>query len=906
MELYGHCHPISLPNLRIAFRVILDLTIVLLLAIPMTCNAAEPNGMDDSVTSLQRVSAGLQVLYDFRAVEAGKVADKSGKGKPLNLTIHVSKNAKSTLSGLNIQGKASITSGQSASDLSVLLRKANALSIEIWMRPKSLTQSGPARLLTLSKSGNERNFTLGQEGDKLDFRLRTTATSTNGIPSLMTKNGVVQDKQMHVVCTFGPSGMSRVFADGVQVAEQPLQGDFSNWSDDYQLAIANELSGDRPWEGNISMVAIFSRELSESEVRRNFEAGLPVNHSVTQLNKADLNAAFFERNVAPILARHCLECHDTSTKQGGLDLSRSKTTLVGGDSGAVLVAGDSAKSRIWKSVESDKMPHDRTPLMTNEKKLLKKWIDDGADWRLAVIDPANYVHGTGSQTTFVQRLTVPEYVESIKSLLGIDVTEQAVKTLPRDLRADGFSNTAYNLTVDLAHIEAYMEVAEYVVGKIDVDKLAKRSTKSREMSDENIVKFVDSFGRLALRGPLSERERQSYLGVSTSVAAAGGGFDEVIRYIVAAMLQSPRFIYRIENQRGDGTSWPVAPYELASRLSYILWGGPPDEALLKAAEKNELSGAILKEQVDRMLKDERAVRRSHQFITEWLNLGHLKNLQPDANRFPTWKAELAEDMQAETLAYFEEIVWKQNRPVADLLNAQLTFVTSRLAEHYKLPAKILGELKSEAGQLIKIDLSSVPERGGLLTQGSTLTIGGDDASTVTRGLFVMHELLRGVVKDPPPCVDATPVPSKPGLTQRTVAEQRMANQSCVGCHAKFEPLSFGLEKFNGVGAYNERDEFGNELREDGAILFPGEAQNVEYKKSADLLKLLSESDRVKETITWKMTQFALGRPLGAEDAGMMAEIHKASQSAGGRWTDIMKAIVLSDLVQLNRTLPDSL
>lgn len=163
----------------------------------------------------------------------------------------------------------------------------------------------------------------------------------------------------------------------------------------------------------------------------------------------------------------------------------------------------------------------------------------------------------------------------------------------------------------------------------------------------------------------------------------------------------------------------------------------------------------------------------------------------------------------------------------------------------------------------------------------------------------MHELLRGVVKDPPPCVDTAPVASKPGLTQRAIAEQRMANQSCVGCHAKFEPLSFGLEKFNGVGAFHERDEFGNELREDGAILFPGEAQNVEYKKSAELMKLLSESDRVKETITWKMAQFALGRPLGAEDAGVMAEIHKASQSSGGRWTDIMKAIVLSDLVQLN-------
>src|SRR6185503_18894295 len=144
---------------------------------------------------------------------------------------------------------------------------------------------------------------------------------------------------------------------------------------------------------------------------------------------------------------------------------------------------------------------------------------------------------------------------------------------------------------------------------------------------------------------------------------------------------------------------------------------------------------------------------------------------------------------------------------------------------------------------MRYDLSAVPGRGGLLTQGSVLTIGGDDASTVTRGLFVMHELLRGVVHDPPPSVDTTPVPAKPGLTRRAIAESRLANKNCMGCHTKFEPLSFGLEKFDGLGTYHETDEHGNKLREEGNILFPGQEIPMAYQSTIELTELLAKSDR---------------------------------------------------------------
>ena len=203
--------------------------------------------------------------------------------------------------------------------------------------------------------------------------------------------------------------------------------------------------------------------------------------------------------------------------------------------------------------------------------------------------------------------------------------------------------------------------------------------------------------------------------------------------------------------------------------------------------------------------------------------------------------------------------------------------------------------------MARYDLADIPGRGGLLTQGSVLTIGGDDASMVSRGLFVLHDLLRGTVNAPPPCVNTTPPPTKAGLTQRGIAEGRIANNNCGVCHTRFEPLAFGLERFDGIGAYHEKDQHGNPLREDGEVLFPGEAKPVAYKTSAELMNLLAGSQRVQESLTWKVTQFALGRPLIAADAASVSEIHKAAQKNGGTYSNLITAIVMSDLVLQSRT-----
>ena len=851
-------------------------------------------------TKPKRVQDGVQALYDFRSFDDGVVKDISGHNQRMDLHVSDPGSVRHSPDGLEITGKTLIRTKEPARRLTESIKQSGAATIEAWVRPARLDQVGPARIVTLSRNITERNITLGQEGNKLEVRLRTTKTSSNGLPGVASKANSLNSVLAHVVYTYDRAGQARLYVNGKVNIEQKADGSLSNWDTGFHLALANELSNDRPWLGAYRLMALYNRALSPSEVEQNYRAGAGDATPPEVIASNDHhNSKLFETQIAPLLSKHCLECHDTVTKEGSLDLSRKTAALAGGDSGPSIVPGKSAESALWQLVSSDEMPRDREPLSPEEKSLLRTWLDSGAEWSLDVIDPAVYTHGGGSQSVFIQRLTVPEYIETVRSTVGIDIAKEAGELLPRDLRADGFSNTAYNLSVDLGHVEAYTKLAEMIVAKIDVKSLAAKHTKSRELTDENVTKVIKPVGRRLLRGPLNDQEIATYCGISTSVAAAGGDFDDAVRYVLQGMLQSPRFLYRVERHVGDGSTQALDQYALTSRLSYILWGGPPDDALLEAAEKGSLDRSAVESHAQRMLQDPRAVQRSRQFVSEWLNLNRLANLRPSQEKFPLWDASLAGDMRDETLAFFEEIVWKQNRPLNDLLNARVTFVTPRLAKHYGLPL----EKQSPAGEVVRYDLSSVPARGGLLTHGSVLTVGGDEASMVTRGLFLMHELLRGVVRDPPPCVDTTPMPSKPGLTQRAIAESRIANKSCTGCHVKFEPLAFGLEKFDGLGTYRETDEHQNKLRDDGNLLFPGQEKPVPYKSSAELMDLLAKSERVRETLTWKVTQFALGRPLGAEDAAVVAEIHRNAQHNGGTYKALMTAVVTSDLVQKIRTEP---
>ena len=488
----------------------------------------------------------------------------------------------------------------------------------------------------------------------------------------------------------------------------------------------------------------------------------------------------------------------------------------------------------------------------------------------------------------VRRLTVGEYVETVRRTVGVDVDEKAREILPSEVRADGFRNTAYALTVDLDHIQGYAELAGIIVDRLDVPAFVESHVGCRELTRACFEDVITEIGRRLLRGPVGEVEKEKFFDVFEAVVDEDGDFELAVSYVLEAMLQSPQFIYRIENQQGDGSTESVGGWELASRLSYFIWGGPPDEELMAAAEAGELSTPEqVTDQVERMLASPRADKSVERFIYDWLSLGRLASLDPNEEHYPGWSEALAEDMEEETLAFAHAIAREEKRPLSDLFDAQATFATPRLADHYGL--------ESNGEGMNRYDLSPVAARGGLLTQGSVLTIGGDEASTVSRGLFLLRNVLCGDVSSPPPDVDTTPVPAEPGRSQREIAEARIANPQCGGCHSKFEPLAFGLSKFDGVGKYIETDEHGNKLRDDGEVVVPGEAEAQSYEDAAEMMELIAGSERVDRCLTRKVTQFAIGRKLTPSDRCKVREIYRRFREGGETYASLVAAIATSDL-----------
>gem|GEM_PF-4924628 len=177
------------------------------------------------------------------------------------------------------------------------------------------------------------------------------------------------------------------------------------------------------------------------------------------------------------------------------------------------------------------------------------------------------------------------------------------------------------------------------------------------------------------------------------------------------------------------------------------------------------------------------------------------SLQPNKEKFPQWDPAIAADMREETLRFFRDLLWERERPLTDLLNAQFTYATPRLAKHYGLEPKDEG--------FARYDLSSIPSRGGLLTQGGVLTIGGDEAAMVTRGLFALEELLLGKVGNPPPGLDTTPPPSMPGRSHRAISEERVNAPVRISSGSVDSPLRPARPSVHGhqADAVTSRPEF---------------------------------------------------------------------------------------------------
>jgi len=224
-------------------------------------------------TPSRRATGGLVALYSLEEGRGTIVNDVSGNGRPLNLRLRDGSAARWVPGGLAIRSRATVGSAGPATKIIEACRKTNEITIEAWIKPANTRQGGPARIVSLSHDPYKRNFTLGQERGNYNVRLRTTRTGENGMnPSLSSKSGVT-DRLSHVVYTRNRSGKARVYVDGQVKGSGAITGDLGNWDGGFRLALANELTSDRPWLGELHLVAIYSRALEPAEVVQNHRAG---------------------------------------------------------------------------------------------------------------------------------------------------------------------------------------------------------------------------------------------------------------------------------------------------------------------------------------------------------------------------------------------------------------------------------------------------------------------------------------------------------------------------------------------------------------------------------------------------------------------------------------------------------
>lgn len=369
-------------NCNLTYCSRLAVAVLALIAGPSFARAAE------------RVTQDLLVQYDFSEKSGAEVHDTAGVQPPLNLQIAQPGVVQWRNGVLVVAASTTISSPQPATRLIKALKKSGELTVEVWLKPQSDRQTGPARIVSLSGNPSLRNFTLGQDGKKYEFRLRTSSTSTNGMPSVATPDLASPGELTHVVYKRTSQGESTIAVNGQPQVAQKVAGDLASWSDDFRLVLANEATGDRLWLGELHLVAIYGRALSDDEIARNFAAGAPpaVDYAAL-LPPAVTRTVDFVADVQPILRRSCFECHSAGNEEGSLNLGIRARTFEGGEHGPVLERGNSAQSRLIHLVaglEKDSiMPPEKERLTREQIGILRAWIDQGANWPAGadVLDP---------------------------------------------------------------------------------------------------------------------------------------------------------------------------------------------------------------------------------------------------------------------------------------------------------------------------------------------------------------------------------------------------------------------------------------------------------------------------------------------------------------------------------------
>jgi hypothetical protein len=434
-----------------------------------------------------------------------------------------------------------------------------------------------------------------------------------------------------------------------------------------------------------------------------------------------------------------------------------------------------------------------------------------------------------------------------------------------------------------------------VVGKLEVVGPLPETYKQiipREHTPEDKLmlasEVIEVFMTRAFRRPVTRQEVDRAVKLFELADAEGESFAASLGLALRAILVSPHFLFRVEPDPATDAANAVRElndYELATRLSYFLWSSMPDDELFALARKGMLRReGNLDRQVKRMLADPKSQALIDNFAGQWLQLRNLKTVMPDRGVYPDFDDALRQAMQKETELFFAAIV-REDRSVLDFIDADFTFVNQRLARHYGM-----NDVQGDEFRRVAVD----PERrGGVLAQASVLTVTSNPTRTspVKRGKWVLENLLG--TPPPPPPDDVPPLAEDKGAaltgSLRQRMEQHRANAVCASCHKAMDPLGFGLENYDGIGAWRDTD--GNfkidpsgELPNGQTFSGPRQLKNILKGRQNEFLRCLAE----------KMLTYGLGRGVEYSDRCTLDDITRAMEQNGYKYSSLVLAVVHSD------------
>jgi hypothetical protein len=482
----------------------------------------------------------------------------------------------------------------------------------------------------------------------------------------------------------------------------------------------------------------------------------------------------------------------------------------------------------------------------------------------------------------VHRLNRAEYNNTVRDLLGTKL--RPADEFPTDDTGYGFDNIADVLSLSPLHLELYQHAAEVLVDEAMAPDRRAQILTCDPAADGCLGRTVRSFARRAWRRPVTDDEVGRLTAFAGVAAAEGDTAEAGLRLALRAILVAPQFIFRLELDPDAASSAPhlLGDHELAARLSYFVWSSMPDDELFAAADAGRLrEPAAIRAQVERMLASPRAEALVQNFAGQWLYLRKLDDHKVSAASYPRYGNALRDAMRAETEAWFRQAV-SGALPLDQMLTRQ-----------------------SPAANAAMTALYGTSPRAGLLTQASLLTVTSRPNRTapVLRGEWVLDQLLCSSPPPPPPDVPALKEEAKPTASLRQRLEQHRADPVCASCHALMDPIGFGLEHYDGIGAYRERDE-GGPVDATGAL-----PDGRSFDGAIELSRMVAQDPRFPACVAQQLYTYALGRgpeaTSGHLDATVIADLGARLASGGYRLRDLAAQIATADTFRMRRGQPDT-